>query len=114
MSDPGSVRPLSGWQRAYIVSAAEYLRELARGRPGEQRAQAVYEGLLEVLEPSRRMTRQYHERYPTTRVGSMWDQRSGRERRIADRRAADAGPAVTMERRRAPRRSGCDRRRNQR
>src|SRR5688572_29035311 len=112
MSDPGSVRPLGGWQRAYIVSAAEYVRDLARKTPGDERARAVYEGLIEVLEPSRRMARQYRERHPTTIVGSMWDQRSGRERRLADRRSTHAGPAVEIERREAQRRSGGDRRRN--
>ena len=112
MSEPGNVRPLGGWQRAYIVSAAEYVRDLARKAPGDARARAVYEGLLEVLEPSRRMARQYRERYLTTMAGSMWDQRSGRERRLADRRATDAGPAVEVERREAQRRSGGDRRRN--
>lgn len=112
MSDPGNVRPLGGWQRAYIVSAAEYVRDVARRTPGDERARAVYEGLLEVLEPSRRMARQYRERHPTTMTGSMWDQRSGRERRLADRRTADAGPAGQIERREAQRRSGGDRRRN--
>ena len=110
MRDPGNVGPLSGWQRAHIVSAAEYVRDLARKIPGDERARAVYEGLLEVLEPSRRMARQYRERYPTTVAGSMWDQRSGRERRLADRRRTDAGPAAEADRRRAQRRSGLDRR----
>lgn len=110
MSDFGNVGPLSGWQRAHIVSAAEYVRDLTRRTPGDERARTVYEGLLEVLEPSRRMARQYRERHPASAGGSMWDQRSGRQRRLADRRAADAGPAVQTERRRAQRRSGLDRR----
>lgn len=108
MNDPG---PMSGWQRAHIVSALEYMRDLARTTPNDQRARAVYEGLLEVLEPSRRMARQYRERHPESGGGSMWDQRSGRERRLADRRAADAGPGALGERRGAQRRSGLDRRR---
>jgi hypothetical protein len=111
MRDSGPAGPLSGWQRAQIVAAAEYIRDLARKTPGDERARAVYEGLLEVLEPSRRMARQYRERYPATMSGSMWDQRSGRERRLADRRRSDAGPAVEVDRRRAQRRSGRDRRR---
>jgi hypothetical protein len=112
MNDPGSVRPLSGWQRAHIVSAAEYVRDVARENPRDGRARAVYDGLLEVLEPSRRMARQYHERYPPSAgAGSMWDQRSGRERRLTDRRGTDAGPVLEEERRRAQRRSGADRRR---
>lgn len=111
MRDVGSVGPLSGWQRAHIVSAAQYVRDLARKTPGDERARAVYDGLLEVLEPSRRMARQYRERYPAAVAGSMWDARSGRERRLADRRTSDAGPAGEVDRRRAQRRSGCDRRR---
>jgi hypothetical protein len=111
MNDAGSLGPLSGWQRAHIVSAAEYVRDLARKTPGDQRARAVYDGLLEVLEPSRRMARQYRERHPGSVGGSMWDKRSGRERRLTDRRSADAGPGAVVERRRAQRRSGLNRRR---
>jgi hypothetical protein len=109
MNDLGS---LSGWQRARIVSAAEYVRDLARRAPGDDRARAVYEGLLEVLEPSRRMARQYRERHPASIMGSMWDKRSGYDRRVTDRRQADGGPAVPAERRRAQRRSGLDRRKS--
>ena len=111
MSESEIAKPLTGWQRAHVLSAAEYLRERAARTPGDKRARAVYEGLLEVLEPTRHVARQYREQHdPATIGGSMWDQRSGRDRRVSDRRMMDTPPAAGGERRGAQRRSGRDRR----
>jgi hypothetical protein len=111
MSDPGQARPLTGWQRAHVLSAVEYVRDVALKAPRDERARAVYERLLEVLEPTRRIARQHREqRQAKTAAGSMWDQRSGHERRLGDRRKIDAWPLVPEERRRTQRRSGVDRR----
>ena len=111
MSDTEMVRPVIGWQRAHILSAAQYVRELALKSPGDQRARAVYQGLLEVLEPTRRVARAYHERREAPAIhGSMWEQRSGRDRRVSDRRTMDAPPPAGGDRRGAQRRSGRDRR----
>ena len=111
MADSGAPRSLTGWQRAQVLSAAQYVRELALRAPGDERARAVYEGLLEVLEPTRRVARQYREQHEAAAVrGSMWDQRSGRDRRAADRRMMDATPPAGGERRGPQRRSGRDRR----
>ena len=111
MSDSDTVRPLTGWQRAHILTAAHYVRDLLVTTPDNQRARVVYEGLLEVLEPTRRVLRQYREqRQAPAAGGSMWEQRSGRERRLGDRRKAEQNPPPATQRRRAQRRSGRDRR----
>lgn len=50
-----------GWQRANINAAASYLREVLAGDPANTRVKALHEGLLDVLEPTRRMVRQQRE-----------------------------------------------------
>lgn len=109
MNDSGGSR-LTGWQRVNVALAAEYLRELASRAPHDDRARAVYAALLEVLEPPRRVARLYRERRGAPEAGSMWDQRSGRDRRAHERRAVQSTPAAGEERRRVQRRSGRDRR----
>ena len=110
MSDAVFSRSLTGWQRAYVLLAAQYIREIVLKAPGDTKARAIYEALLEVLEPTRRMARQYRERRSASAAaGSMWDARSGYDRRVTDRRA----PATFLperERRQNERRSGRDRR----
>ena len=109
MMDSGVTRPLTGWQRAHVLSAAQYVRELLHKTPEDLKARSVYDGLLEVLEPTRRLARQHREQAPAS-YGSMWEQRSGRERRAGERRLFDIGPADGRERRRAQRRNGRERR----
>ena len=58
MSDAGVGRPLTGWQRAYVLAAAKYVREQALKTPDDEHARSVYAALLEVLEPARRARRQ--------------------------------------------------------
>jgi hypothetical protein len=71
----------------------------------------VHDGLLEVLEPVRYLARRHREQRAIAYAASMWERRSGTERRVAERRRTDAGPTGADEQRRAQRRSGRDRRR---
>jgi len=109
-----SARALTGWQRAQVLAAAQYLGELVLNSPANARARAAHEALLDVLEPARRVSRQSVDRRAPAGRGSMWDRRSGEERRVNDRRMTDTAPAHGGERRRAQRRSGRDRRVSQR
>lgn len=112
MSDSGIVRPLTGWQRANVLAAAQYVRELVLKTPADLKGRAVYEGLLEVLEPARRVARQQREMAEAAKAAvRIRELRSGRERRGPERRAATLGAPGSGERRRAERRSGRDRRR---
>ena len=107
----GSSTPMSGWQRANVLAAAQYLRDVASGRPGDVKAQAVYEGLLEVLEPARRTIRQQRELTEAARLSVMSrEKRAGVERRRGDRRRVNLGSPNGGERRKAHRRTGRDRR----
>jgi hypothetical protein len=111
MSDPGIVRPLTGWQRANVLAAAQYMRELLLKTPTDLKGRAVYEGLLEVLEPTRRVARQQREMADAAKAAArVRELRSGRERRTADRRKVSLGAPKSGERRRGERRSGRDRR----
>lgn len=107
----GSPTPMSGWQRANVLAAAQYLRELVSRSPGDVKAQAVYQGLLEVLEPARRTLRQQRELSEAARSSVMMrEKRSGPERRRTDRRRVNLGSPTGTERRKSERRSGRDRR----
>jgi hypothetical protein len=107
----GSNVPMSGWQRANVLAAAQYLREIVSRSPGDTKAQAVYQGLLEVLEPARRAIRQQRELSEAARSSVMLrEKRTGVERRRSDRRRVNLGPPGGAERRKTDRRSGRDRR----
>ena len=115
MKEHDTGRRLTGWQRENVLLAAEYVRELALTPPGDRQARRVYEALLEVLEPTRRVARQHREGQNSTSEGavgggSMWDRRSDRDRRGSERRRHEATPAAGGERRHGQRRSGRDRR----
>ena len=110
MSDAGAGRTLTGWQRAYVLAAAKYVREQALKTPEDEHARSVYAALLEVLEPARRVRRQQREGRGPRAGGSMWDQRSGVERRVAERRTTDGAPPAGGNRRTRDRRSARDRR----
>ena len=106
------------WQRANIQAAVNYLREKI-GASGDARAKVVYEGLLDVLEPTRRVTRQQREMAVSAKSAVAVqaerdrrerDRRAGRERRIAAAlRKSDILPSG-VERRKGERRAGADRR----
>lgn len=103
---------MSGWQRANVLAAAQYLRDIVSRSPGDTKAQAVYQGLLEVLEPARRAIRQQRELSEAARSSvTMREKRGGTERRrSSDRRRVNLGPPAGVERRKSERRSGRDRR----
>ena len=111
MGDSGIMRPLTGWQRANVLAAAQYVRELLLKTPNDLKGRAVYDGLLEVLEPARRLARQQREMAEAAKAAvRIREQRSGKDRRSTERRTVNLGPPAGTERRRAERRSGRDRR----
>jgi len=107
----GSPTPMSGWQRASVLAAAQYLRDVVSRSPDDAKAQHVYQGLLEVLEPARRAIRQQRELSEAARSSvALREKRAGRERRANERRRVNLGPPASVERRRSERRAGRDRR----
>ena len=111
MSVSSSSTPMAGWQRANVLAAAQYLRDVVSRMPDDKKAQAVYQGLLEVLEPARRTIRQQRELSEAARSSVMLrEKRGGAERRRTERRRVNIGPPAGVERRRNERRSGRDRR----
>jgi hypothetical protein len=101
------------WQRANIQAAASYLREVIARMPADSRAKAVYEGLLDVLDPARRTARLQRERAAAAAavpVQAARERRARHDRRVTDRRSENLGSPTGMERRRSERRSGRDRR----
>jgi hypothetical protein len=106
----GSSTAMPGWQRANVLAAAQYLRDVVAGRPEDAKAQSVYEGLLEVLEPARRTIRQQRELTEAARLSVMSrEKRTGTERRRGDRRRVNLG-SPGGERRQGERRARPDRR----
>jgi hypothetical protein len=84
------------WQRAGILAAVNYLRDQSSAGTGDPRAEALYQGLLEVLEPGRRASRLQRESAQAAKAAAV----AGRERRTAadrragaDRRKRDSGPS---------------------
>src|SRR5688500_13039762 len=74
---------LTPWQRASILAALNYLKDI--GRLGQNvQAQALADGLMEVLEPSKRTIRIQREAARAATAGAQ----SGRERRTRERRAS--------------------------
>jgi hypothetical protein len=106
----GSSTPMSGWQRANVLAAAQYLRDVVARRPDDVKGHAVYEGLLEVLEPARRTVRQQRELSEAARLSVMSrEKRTGIDRRRGDRRRVNLASPVG-ERRKGDRRAGRERR----
>jgi hypothetical protein len=97
------------WQRANITAAAAYLREVLAREPDNTRVKVLHDGLLDVMEPTRRLLRQQRE---LATVAGIARQRRASERRAArERRALNLAPPQGKERRTgADRRSGRDRR----
>jgi hypothetical protein len=78
---------LTPWQRANIYAALNYLKDL--GRVGQNpQAQGLAQGLMEVLEPSRRTIRLQREAAQAVTAGARngREQRKGERRRTPDRR----------------------------
>ena len=115
MADSGVFRinPLQGWQRESILKAAQLLRDRFGNPPVDAQARSAHDGLLEVLDPSRRTVRLQKELSEATRKATMTEraERRARERRASDRRKVNLGPPPgTPERRQGERRTGGDRR----
>ncbi len=104
------------WQQANVQAAAAYLRERMAAGATDPRTKAVYEGLLDVLDPPRRASRLQRESAQAAKaavaVQIERDRRSAVDRRSQRaRRFVNLGAAQGAERRRTPdRRSGRDRR----
>jgi hypothetical protein len=111
MADSGVFRinPLQGWQREAILKAAQLLRDRFGNPPVDPQARIAHDGLLEVLDPSRRTIRLQKELSEATRKATMTEraERRARERRASDRRKVNLGPPPgTPERRKGERRAG--------
>ena len=110
MADPGIFRlGHQAWQRANVIAAASFLRELLARDPDNARVKALYEGLLDVVEPTRRVQRQQRELAQATKLKQerrSSERRSGRDRRQTDLRV----PAELDRRAGSDRRAGRDRR----
>jgi hypothetical protein len=104
------------WQRANIQAAVTYLRDHMKGE-ADPRVKAIYEGLIEVLEPARRTVRLQREATEAAKasvpVAVTRERRQRIERRgsRSDRRLVNLGPPGGIERRASgDRREGRDRR----
>lgn len=103
------------WQRTNIHAAVAYLRERIAAGATDVRTKAIYEGLMDVLEPNRRALRVQREMADAAQsavpVPPARERRTRVERRDLDRRVANLGPPIGADRRRLPdRRAGRDRR----
>lgn len=117
MAESGMFRTpaLQGWQRANVVAAANYLRELLAQKPDDPRLRATYEGLLDLLDPSRLVSRRQREMAEAAKqaasVVKVERRRSGDRRREDRRRVQSIGPGGIERRSGIDRRQGKDRRR---
>ena len=101
------------WQRANIMAVANFLREHLARSPEDLRVKSLYEGLLEVLDPSRRTVRVQRElAAASVAATTIKVERRVRERRNGERRRLALGPLASQGERRSgtERRSGKDRR----
>lgn len=103
------------WQRANIQAAATYLRERIASGSTDAKTKAVYEGLLDVLDPTRRATRMQREMASAAQaavtVKAARERRSVDRRTRSDRRKVNVGSPTGADRRSGQdRRTGRDRR----
>ena len=103
------------WQRASIQAAASYLRERISQGDHDRRTKVIYEGLLEVLDPTRRATRVQHELAAAAKAAVTVQEARDRRaladrRRHKDRRQANLGSPTGVDRRRTADRRARDRR----
>lgn len=106
---------LDVWQRQAVLAAAAFLRERFGMAPGDPKAKAVHDALLEVVEPKRRALRLQRELSKSADgavVTTRTDRRGrARDRRTGwDRRVADIGSPTGVDRRVGDRRVQDDRR----
>jgi len=105
------------WQSSNIQAAAGFIRERIALGDNSPRTKAIYEGLLDVLDPTRRAARQQREMAAAAKsaaaaaVKAERDRRTAERRRHSDRRKVNIGSPTGEERRRGiDRRAGQDRR----
>ena len=104
---------LHPWQRANILAAANYLKDLGASSRGTTRGEAIYQGLLEVLDPARHVARLQREMASAAKAAANMgqDRRAGKDRRRrSDRRVVNLGWPKGERRTGTDRRSGSDRR----
>ena len=104
------------WQTSSVQAAASYLRERIAAGDTSARTKAIYDGLLEVLDPTRRATRVQREMAASTKVMAaaaaaakaekLERERRAAERRRQDRRRVNSGSPTGVERRSGERRAG--------
>jgi hypothetical protein len=108
MAESGIYRTpaLQGWQRTNVVAAANCLREQISRTPDDQKLRSAYEGLLDLLDPSRLLARKQREQAEAARhaATAIRNERRAAERRAAERRKANLGPPRGVERRSVERR----------
>jgi hypothetical protein len=113
MAESGIYRTpaLQGWQRTNVVAAANCLREQISRTPDDQKLRGAYEGLLDLLDPSRLLVRKQREMAEAARqaAAAIKAERRTQDRRRTERRKANLGPPGP-ERRSTERRTGADRR----
>lgn len=97
---------LQGWQRKNVVAAANVLREQISRTPEDTKLRGAYEGLLDLLDPSRLLARKQREQAEAARhaATAIKNERRAAERRAAERRKQNLGPPGGEERRREERR----------
>jgi hypothetical protein len=99
------------WQRANIAAATAYLREVLAKDPDNARVKALYEGLLDVVEPTRRVLRQQRELATATKLAQQERRQLAERRRTGERRQRTLGAPHGQDRRSGTdRRTGRDRR----
>jgi len=79
---------LQGWQRTNAIAAANCLREQIARTPDDPTLRAAYEGLLDLLDPSRLLARKQREQADAAGqpVPLKTERRKGERRTIKDRR----------------------------
>jgi hypothetical protein len=100
---------LVSWQSTNIRAAATFLRARIAAGDDSPATNAIYQGLLEVLDPSRRAARVQREMAAAVAAKAERERRAGERRRL-DRRKTLAGPKDVERRFGIDRRSGKDRR----
>jgi len=109
MADSGIYRApaLQGWQRTNVIAAANCLREQISRTPADAKLRNAYEGLLDLLDPSRLLARKQREQAEAARhaASAIKAERRAAERRAAERRKASLGAPAGEERRKAERRT---------
>lgn len=102
---------LQPWQRANLLAAANYFRQLNASGAASARSATIHQGLLEILDPARRVTRLQREMAEAEKAEARHEERrAAKDRRQKDRRKVNLGWPAHERRNGTDRRSGRDRR----